>query len=177
MKFYSTSVSYILKISPMIPRHSGTYNVEVTLSDGYAQPFLGTFKVIVEDVLASARTKNGKGLKDVISDDKKRKTFDIIKGTYKIRKITKNAKMTVKFISANLTQELVKRADQSSFIVNWIREGKDPVPINFTINQTSLKDQTMIFKLIFPSPKLVSASTVIIIKVSFPNRFLTRSSC
>jgi hypothetical protein len=75
--------------------------------------------------------------------------------------------MTVRFISANLTQELVKRAEESSFIINWIRNGKDPVPINFTINQTSLKDQTMIFKLIFPSPKLVSASTVIIFKVSF----------
>jgi hypothetical protein len=53
----------------MLPRHSGTYYVEVTLSDGYAQPFLGNFKVIVEDVLASARTKNGKGLKDVKTED------------------------------------------------------------------------------------------------------------
>jgi hypothetical protein len=68
--------------------------------------------------------------------------------------------MTVRFISANLTQELVKRADKSSFIINWIRDGKDSVPINFSINQTSLKDNTMIFELIFPSPKLVSGSTI-----------------
>ena len=103
MKFYSTGVSFILKISPMKPRHSGSYAVEVTLSDGYASPFLAGFKVIVEDALASARLKYGKGLKEVATADKKKKTFDIIKGTFKIRKITKNAKMTVKFISANLT--------------------------------------------------------------------------
>ena len=140
MKFKSTSDSDVLKTSPMIPRHSGTYTVEVTLSDGYSPPLITGFKVIVEDVLSSARTKNGKGLKDVRSDDKKRKTFDIIKGTYKIRKITKNAKMTVKFISANLTTELIKRADNTSFIVNWIRDEKEPIPINFTINSTNLKD-------------------------------------
>jgi hypothetical protein len=87
----------------MKPRHSGSYAVEVSLSDGYASPFLAGFKVIVEDALASARLKYGKGLKDVATADKKKKTFDIIKGTFKIRKITKNAKMTVKFISANLT--------------------------------------------------------------------------
>jgi hypothetical protein len=140
MKFKSTSDSDVLKISPMIPRHSGTYTVEVTLSDSYSPPLITCFKVIVEDVLSSARTKNGKGLKDVRSEDKKRKTFDIIKGTYKIRKITKNAKMTVKFISANLTTELIKRADNTSFIVNWIRDEKEPIPINFTINSTNLKD-------------------------------------
>jgi hypothetical protein len=54
-----------LKINPKIPRHSGAYSVEVILSDGYSPPYLAGFKVIVEDVLSSARTKNGKGLKDV----------------------------------------------------------------------------------------------------------------
>ena len=50
--------------------------------------------------------------------------------------------------------------NESSFVVNWIREEKDPIPINFTINQTSMNDFTMIFTLLFPSPKLVSASTI-----------------
>jgi hypothetical protein len=103
MKFYFTGVSFILKISPYKPRHSGSYAVEVILSDGYSSPFLAGFKVIVEYALASARLKYGKGLKEVEIVDKKKKTFDIIKGTFKIKKITKNAKMTVKFISANLT--------------------------------------------------------------------------
>ena len=103
MKFYFSGASFILKISPIKPSHSGSYAVEVTLSDGYASPFLAGFKVIVEDPLASARLNYGKGLKDVKTADKKKKSIDIIKGTYKIRKITKNARMTVKFISANLT--------------------------------------------------------------------------
>ena len=72
--------------------------------------------------------------------------------------------MTVKFISSNYTKELMEKANENTFIVNWIMEGLDPTPINFTINQTNLKDYTMIFKLKFPLPKIVSASTVIIIK-------------
>jgi hypothetical protein len=54
----------------------------------------------------------------------------------------------------------MKGVNQSSFVVNWIKNEKEPVPIDFSINQTSLRDLTIIFKLIFPSPSLVSASSI-----------------
>jgi hypothetical protein len=73
MRFYYSGNSFILRIKPMIPRHSGTYTMEVILSDGYSSPFLAGFKVIVEDALSSSRTNNGKGLKDVLGEDKKQK--------------------------------------------------------------------------------------------------------
>jgi|LauGreDrversion4_2_1035121.scaffolds.fasta_scaffold65598_1 hypothetical protein len=48
--------------------------------------------------------------------------------------------MTIKFISSNYTQELMARATNESFIVNWLREEKEPEPIKFFINQTNYKE-------------------------------------
>jgi hypothetical protein len=42
--------------------------------------------------------------------------------------------MTVKFISSNYTQELMTNAKNESFIVYWIKEDKQPEPIEFYIN-------------------------------------------
>jgi hypothetical protein len=36
MKFYFSGVAFILRIMPMIPKHSGSYGFEVILSDGYS---------------------------------------------------------------------------------------------------------------------------------------------
>ena len=43
------------------------------------------FEILIEDALASAWTKHGKGLKDADAVDKKQKSIDIVKGTFKIR--------------------------------------------------------------------------------------------
>lgn len=99
MRYYFEEDSYTLSIEPLFPKHTGDYSLQVTISDGYSQPFVEIFKVIVEDVLTSSRTNYGKGLRDALSGGVKKKSIDIIKGTFKIRKVTKNGKMTVKFIS------------------------------------------------------------------------------
>ncbi len=56
-----------LTIAPDNNKQTGIYLVQVTLDDMYSNPFVGFFKIIVDDPLNSKYTKSGKGLKDEIS--------------------------------------------------------------------------------------------------------------
>jgi hypothetical protein len=76
----------------------------VSLSDGYARPYTEFFEIIVEDPLSSDRLKKNK---DSINEDgiskssqNNNKEFKIFKCTIKIKKVTRDAKLTIKFICA-----------------------------------------------------------------------------
>jgi hypothetical protein len=72
----------------------------VSLSDGYARPYTEFFEIIVEDPLSSDRLKKNKDSvnEDEISKSSQSKEFKIFKCTIKIKKVTRDAKLTIKFI-------------------------------------------------------------------------------
>jgi hypothetical protein len=84
----------------------------VSLSDGYARPYTEFFEIIVEDPLSSDRLKKNKDSvnEDGISKSSQfnNKEFKIFKCTIKIKKVTRDAKLTIKFICPENSQKLLK---------------------------------------------------------------------
>ena len=68
-----------LTITPDSNKLVGQYLVQVTLDDLYSTPFVGYFKIIVDDPLISKHTKSGKGLKEELaSNDTSKQRVNII---------------------------------------------------------------------------------------------------
>jgi hypothetical protein len=51
--------------------------VYITLDDSFANPFVTSFKIIVDDPLSSKNTKDGKGLKEEISFNATKKRLEV----------------------------------------------------------------------------------------------------
>lgn len=151
----------IMSINPIKPKNAGTYAIEVSLSDGYAIPFVEHFKIIVEDPLASDRIKRNKAKGDGIPGLSNNKQFEINRGSFKIKKVTRDSKVIIKFICSQKSQNLLKAATFYSFQINWLKYDQEPVPLNFSIDSLNLLETTMTLNLTYPSPQLVSASNVI----------------
>ena len=153
-----------MSITPTKAQYIDTYTIEVSLSDGYARPYTEYFKIIVEDPLASDKIKRNKDHQADGSSGKSssnNKQFKIFKCIIKIKKVTRDAKFTIKFICPENSQKLLKAVTHDSFLINWLQSNKEPVSLNFTIDSLNLLESTMTFNLSYTNPQLVSASNVI----------------
>lgn len=99
-----------LTIAPDNKKQIGQYLVQVTLDDMYASPYLGTFKIIVDDPLSSKYTKSGKGLKDEIisNDTNSKQRVNIIKASIRIKEATRDGRLLLKVIAERYADEIVK---------------------------------------------------------------------
>lgn len=162
LKFDEKSMS--MTINPTKAQYIDTYTIQVSLNDGYARPYTEFFKIIVEDPLASEKLKRNKDQGSdgsAKSSQQNNKQFKYFKGTIKIKKVTRDAKLTIKFICPENSQKLLKAVTHDSFLINWLQYNKEPMPLNFTIDSLNLLEQTITFNLSYPNPQLVSASNVI----------------
>ncbi len=127
-----------MSINPTKPKNAGTYSIKVSLSDGYAAAYTEYFKIIVEDPLASERIKRSKEHQEGIQDFKNIKKFETFKGIFKIKKVTRDSKVIVKFICSQNSQKLLKGVTHDSLLVNWLKYNRDPIPLIFSIESVSL---------------------------------------
>ena len=105
-------------ISPTIPKHAGLYTLEVTLNDQFSPPNIARFKVTVDDPLAVIRNTKNNTIKGAEVGGNK---TEVVRGTVKVRRVTRDHKMIVKFISPKNTEGLMRRAINESFAVYWIK--------------------------------------------------------